>query len=90
MRDYTVRTADQLTSLLRSFRNRRGKGQSQIAIELGTTQQEVSRLERDPAATSVERLMKVLAALEVDLVLRDRKGKPELPLESDGPTSERW
>ena len=90
MRDYTVRTAGQLTSLLRSFRSRRGMGQSEIAGNLGTTQQEISRLERDPAATSVGRLMKVLAVLEVDLVLRDRKGEPELPGESRAPTSEQW
>jgi HTH-type transcriptional regulator/antitoxin HipB len=90
MRDYTVRTADQLTSMLRSFRNRRGKAQSEIAVQLGTTQQEISRLERDPIAMSVERLMKVLAALDVDLVLRDRKSEADLPNQSGSPTSERW
>ena len=88
MRNYTVRTADQLTSLLRSFRKRRGKGQSEIAVQIGTTQQEVSRLERDPTAMSVERLMKVLSALDVDLVLRDRKSEADLP--SSSSTSQTW
>jgi HTH-type transcriptional regulator / antitoxin HipB len=87
MRDYTVRTGDQLASLLRSFRSSRQKRQAELATQLATRQQDISRLEQDPTAISVGRLMKLLAALEVDLVLRDRKQSPG---DAATPAEEPW
>ena len=73
MRDYTVKTPDQLAPLLRSFRKARGLNQSSAATLIGTTQQAISAIERDASSTSIERFIKLLAALDVELVLRDNR-----------------
>lgn len=73
MRDYTIRTTDQLKSLIRSFRDRAQAGQHEVAIKLGTSQQNISRLEREPGSMSLERFIRLLSALDIDLVLRDRR-----------------
>ncbi len=74
MQEFVVRIPAQLGPLVTSFRRARRMSQAELARMLGTTQQAVSRLERDPSAVSVARLLKTLAALGVDLVLRETDG----------------
>lgn len=71
MLDYVVRAPSQLGTMLTGFRKARGLSQQSLAAKLDSTQQAVSLMEKDAAPASVERLMKVLAALNVELVLRD-------------------
>jgi len=73
MQDFVVHTPDQLGPLVASFRRARHMSQAELARKLGTTQQAISKLEQDPTVVSVERLMKTLAALGVELVLRDTR-----------------
>jgi HTH-type transcriptional regulator/antitoxin HipB len=84
MLDYVVRAPSQLGTLLAGFRKARGLSQQSLATKLGSTQQAVSLMERAAAPVSLERLMKALAALDVELVLRDThaaavSGRPRRP-----------
>jgi HTH-type transcriptional regulator/antitoxin HipB len=73
VQDFVVHTPDQLGPLMASFRRARRMSQAELARKLGTTQQAISKLELDPTVVSVERLMKTLAALGVEFVLRDTR-----------------
>ena len=72
MSDYPIRTEQQLSLLLRSFRQARGMTQADLARALGVTQQTASDLERNASTASVSRLLRMLSALGVELVLRDK------------------
>jgi len=77
MKDYPIHFADQLSQHLKSFRRLRGLTQTQLAMQLGVTQSRVADIERNPSTVSLENLLKVFAALDVLLVLRDA-GKESL------------
>ncbi len=81
--DHAIRTPGQLHAVLASFRDVRGYSQRDMARKLGITQQAVSAYEREPATMSVERLMKVLAELNVELVLRERDLPGTSPAKSE-------
>jgi HTH-type transcriptional regulator/antitoxin HipB len=81
MRNFTVRTSDQLPQLLQAFRKEAGLTQAEAALRLGVSQQTLSALERNAARVSVERLMRLLSILGVEFVLR--KDSP-----SSGPSDE--
>jgi HTH-type transcriptional regulator/antitoxin HipB len=72
---YPIITPDQLPAMLRSLRQRAGLTQTQLAERLGISQQSYARLEARPAAASVERLSKVLRALDAELVIHTRDDK---------------
>jgi HTH-type transcriptional regulator / antitoxin HipB len=76
MDEFPVRTADQLPGLLQSFRKASGLTQADVASQLGIRQQTLSALERNAAAGSAARLMKLLSILGVELVLRRLPGAP--------------
>lgn len=64
---------DQLGAILRALRKSRGLTQLDLARQLGITRQAVSLLEQRPEAATLERLMRVFALLQVDVVLRPRE-----------------
>jgi HTH-type transcriptional regulator / antitoxin HipB len=67
--NYPIRTVHQLRPILQGFRKAAGITQAMMASQLGITQQAYAQLEANPAAASVERLLKVLRLLHVDLTL---------------------
>ncbi|MGY8526832.1 helix-turn-helix domain-containing protein [Paracidovorax citrulli] len=69
MREFTVRTPEQLPALLQAFRREAGLTQAEAALRMGISQQTLSALERNAERVSVERLMRLLSILGVDLVL---------------------
>ncbi|MEG3790870.1 helix-turn-helix transcriptional regulator [Lysobacter sp. CCNWLW3] len=71
--DYIVRTVGQLEPLLKGFRKAKKYSQSTLANRLGISQQALSALEREPESASFSRLLQVLAALDVEILLRERK-----------------
>jgi HTH-type transcriptional regulator/antitoxin HipB len=79
--DYTIYFADQLKPHLRSLRKARSLTQAQLAQRLGVVQSRIATIESKPETISVEHLFKVLAALDVQLVLRD--GQPLAQLTHD-------
>ncbi|MBB2916818.1 helix-turn-helix transcriptional regulator [Cupriavidus alkaliphilus] len=66
---YAIKTVHQLRPILQGFRKSRGMTQAAMAAHLGVTQQTYAELEANPAAVSVERLLRVLRVLGVELVL---------------------
>jgi HTH-type transcriptional regulator/antitoxin HipB len=82
---FTVRTADQLPTLLQAFRKEAGLTQREVALRLGVTQQTYSALERNADTVGAARLLKLLNILGVELVL----GKPNAnagPVKGSGQT----
>ena len=72
MIDHPVKHAQQLAPLLRALRRQAGLSQAALAARLGVSHQAVSQLEQQPERATVERLLRVLGALKVELVLRPR------------------
>ncbi|WP_427309678.1 helix-turn-helix domain-containing protein [Cupriavidus sp. H39] len=66
---YAIKTIHQLRPILQGFRKSRGMTQAMMAEHLGVKQQTYAELEANPAAASVERLLRVLRVLGVELVL---------------------
>ena len=69
--DYTLELPDQLAQHLRALRKARGLSQAALASKLGLTQSRIAAIERNPAALSTGQLLRVLSALDAQLVLRD-------------------
>ncbi|MEI8030952.1 MAG: helix-turn-helix transcriptional regulator [Comamonadaceae bacterium] len=87
MSDYPIRTEQQVSLLLKSFRQARGMTQADLARALGVTQQTASDLERNAVAASVSRLLRMLSALGVELVLRDKQAASDTAAK---PTPAAW
>lgn len=66
---HPVQIPSQLSSHLRALRKARGLSQAALASRLGLSQTRVARIEGDPLAISVEQLLRVLAALGVQVSL---------------------
>ncbi len=71
--EFPIKILNQLRPILRGFRKAQKLTQADIAKRLGITQQSYAQLEANPAAASLERLFKVLAILQVDVVLKERE-----------------
>lgn len=72
MTDKILNSAAHLGPLLRALRIERGISQKALARQLGVTPSNVSQLEKDASNASLQRLMRVLASLDLELVVRDR------------------
>lgn len=72
MIDHPVKHPQQLAPLIRAIRRQAGLSQAALAARLGVSHQAISQLEKQPERVTVERLMRVLSALKIDLVLRPR------------------
>ena len=85
--DYIIYFADQLKPHLRSLRKARGLTQAQLAQRLGVVQSRVAAIESKPETMSVEYLFKVLAVLDVQLILREGQplAQPAHDIDSDPP-----
>jgi HTH-type transcriptional regulator/antitoxin HipB len=72
--DYAARTPAQLGPILRSIRIERGLTQQDVGAKVGLKQSTVSAIENSAAHTRVDTLYKLLSALELELVVRDKPG----------------
>lgn len=70
--DHTVAFADQLKQHLPSLRKARHLTQAGLARKLAVSQSRVAQLETNPAAMTLDSFFKLLNALDIQLVLRDR------------------
>jgi HTH-type transcriptional regulator / antitoxin HipB len=70
--DYIIRTPEQLSPIFLGFRKGRALSQAQLAQQLGVSQQTISQLERNPNKATLQRLLKALSAMDVEMVLRSR------------------
>lgn len=71
--DYPVKTPEQLAQVLKGVRKDRGLTQTAVASRMRSLQSKISALELHPEKASVERFLRMLSILEVDLILRDRR-----------------
>lgn len=72
MKEFIIRTPRQLGPVLQGYRKTRRLTQARVGQAVGVPQGEISKLELDPSSTSVGRVFKLLAALELEVVVRPR------------------
>jgi HTH-type transcriptional regulator/antitoxin HipB len=68
-----VQSASALGRALRDARRRRGFTQQELARRAGVAQPTVSNIERAVSPASLDTLLRLLAALRLELVLKDRE-----------------
>ena len=76
MNDYSIKTPQQLGAVLEGYRKDRGLTQKDVGAKVGLAQNVVSLLERTPQRAGLARVFKLLAALDLELVVRPRKSAP--------------
>lgn len=72
MKDYPVRTSQQLGAVLQGYRMEQELTQREIASRAGMVQSAISQIESDPSGSSLARVFRVLAALDLEVVVRQR------------------
>jgi HTH-type transcriptional regulator/antitoxin HipB len=70
--DYVARTPAQLGPILKSIRAQHGLTQRDAGAKVGLKQSTVSAIESSSAHASVDTLYKLLSALGLELVVRDK------------------
>ena len=76
--EQVIRAPAQLGMLLRGVRQQQGLSQQELALKAGVTSQaRFSQLELQPGRFTVERLLLILAALDLELVVRPRQSSIE-------------
>ena len=76
--EQVIRIPAQLGVLLRSVRQQQGLSQQELALKAGgTSQARFSQLELQPGRFTVERLLLITAALDLELVVRPRQSGNE-------------
>lgn len=71
--DYPIKTPQQLGAVLKGFRRDRKLTQAAVSSRVGLAQNSISEIESNPGRSSMERVFKLLAALDLDLVVRPRE-----------------
>jgi len=72
MKSYPIKTPEQLGAVLQGCRKSQELTQAEVGARVGLPQKEISKLELNPANTSLARVFKLLAALELEIVVRER------------------
>jgi HTH-type transcriptional regulator/antitoxin HipB len=76
--EQVIRAPSQLGVLLRGVRQQQGLSPQDLALKAGgTSQARLSQLELQPGRLTLERLLLLLAALDLELVVRPRQGSIE-------------
>jgi HTH-type transcriptional regulator/antitoxin HipB len=73
---FSVSTPGQLAQVLRGFRKAKKLTQAQVARRGGLLPKTVSAVETDPSKVTFESLYRVLVALDLDLLLREKDARP--------------
>lgn len=72
MPDYPIKTPQQLGAILQGYRRERKLTQQAVGASVGFPQNAISQIEANPGTASLARVFKVLAALDLELVVRPR------------------
>ena len=78
MKSYPIKTPQQLGAVLQGYRKTHQLTQAQVGARVGLPQKEISKLEMDPSNTALARVFKLLAALDLELVVRERETSSDL------------
>lgn len=68
----TIRTSSQLGMLIQAQRKSKGLSQAVLGVKMGGSQARQSALELKPERITLERLLRTLAALDLELIIQDR------------------
>ena len=79
--EFVARTPGQLGQVLKNWRKQRGLTQRSVAAKVGLKQAQISVIESHDAKATVETLYKVLSALGLELMLRDKSSSDTTPTE---------
>ena len=82
-----ITTAKMLSHVIREFRYQGDLSQTDVAKLAGTTQARISAFENGPERTKLETLFKILAGLELELVVQPRKKSSDTTLSIKEPTA---
>ena len=72
-----LQTPEQLSLHLKALRKARGLTQTQIAARIGIGQSRYAFIEQHPLRASTGQILELLAALDVDLLMRPRDSRPK-------------
>ncbi|EPA0510165.1 helix-turn-helix domain-containing protein [Vibrio alginolyticus] len=67
-----ITSPKQLGIYLRDVRRNQSRNQTKVGDVVGLKQTTVSKLERDPASSSIESLMRLLSSLDLELHIQDK------------------
>lgn len=81
-----ITTDTQLGHLLQGYRKANGLTQGQLAQRLGISQERLSVLELNPGRITVDRLLRLLGVLGLELIIQEKSGPPEA--RGSGPEAE--
>ncbi len=73
MKPVPLLKVEQLSQLIRALREEKGWSQARLARELNTTQQAVSRMEKDASGLAFARVYEVLSVLDTQLAVEPRR-----------------
>ena len=82
-----ITTAIMLSHVIREFRYQGELSQTDVAKLAGTTQARISAFENEPERTKLETLFKILAGLELELIVQPRKKSSDTDLSIQEPTA---
>ncbi len=88
MKNYPIKTPQQLGVVLQGYRKARMLTQTQVGARVGLPQKEISKLELDPSNTALARVFKLLAALDLEIVVRERQTSSASSASSESTSSE--
>ena len=72
MNDFTIKTPQQLGAVLRGYRNSKKLNQQALGTRAALPQPVISKIESNSGRVMLSRLFKVLAALDLELVVRPK------------------
>jgi len=79
--DYVARTPRQLGAILRACRKKRQMTQDMVGSRVGVRQSQISSIETRGADITVGTLYRLLSALDLELVLRNKRARDKRPTE---------
>jgi HTH-type transcriptional regulator/antitoxin HipB len=82
---YPIRTSYQLRPILIGLRKKAGLSQTNVAAQLGITQQSYAKIEANPTATSFERLYTIMRLLGGELYLATHGDDADAPGKAPAP-----
>ncbi len=85
--EYKISMATQLSDILKSKRKNLGRTQEKMGKKLGISQRVFARNEAHPEKVNFERIVDILAELDMDLIVRERNTNSSSDKQAD---TESW
>ena len=80
--EFIVANAAQLGPILQGWRTELGLTQQEVGDLVGLRQSAISSFEKNPSRASIERMFRILSALQLELTLREKRSTQ--PQQADG------